>query len=147
MSQVADPHRVAAELAPVVHRTRRWLIWLLMLAMFLSGMGIGIGGTLIVVRNRILDAFHHPEKAPKQIADRLRNKLSLTEAQASRVEAILQAHQVELRKIRRVAQPQVEAQLDQVEQEIDQMLDAGQQAKWHEMMSSLREVWIPTRPE
>jgi len=31
MSQVADPHRVAAELAPVVHRTRRWLIWLLML--------------------------------------------------------------------------------------------------------------------
>ncbi|OGR18100.1 MAG: hypothetical protein A3K53_12660 [Deltaproteobacteria bacterium RIFOXYB2_FULL_66_7] len=131
----------------MVHRTRRWLIWLLMLAMFLSGMGIGIGGTLIVVRNRILDAFHHPEKAPKQIADRLRNKLSLTEAQASRVEAILQAHQVELRKIRRVAQPQVEAQLDQVEQEIDQMLDAGQQAKWHEMMSSLREVWIPTRPE
>jgi hypothetical protein len=147
MSQVVDSDRVEPDWAPAAPRPRRGLVWLLMLVMFLSGLGIGVGGTLVAVRNRILDAFHHPEKAPRQIVDRLRGKLALTDAQAGRIETIIQTHQTELREIRRAVQPQVEAQLDQVEHEVGQVLDDGQRAKWREMMTSLRQVWIPARPE
>ncbi len=146
MSEQTEPLGTKTETPPALHRPRRWLNWLLMLVLFLSGLGIGAGGTLIVVRNRILQAFHHPEKAPRQIAERLRSRLNLSDTQASQVEAIVRTHQVELRKIRRAVQPRVEEQLTQVEEEIGRVLDDGQRVKWHEIIAYLRKVWIPARP-
>jgi len=147
MSRAVDPPAVDVQPLPAVRRPRRWLTWLLMLVVFFSGLAIGIGGTSITILNRILDAFHHPEKAPQRIAARLQGKLDLTDEQTVKVEAIVQTRQRELQKIRREVQPRVESQLDQVEQEIAEVLDEAQQAKWHALIRHWREVWIPPLPE
>jgi hypothetical protein len=80
-------------------------------AIFLSGLLVGVGITLLAVRQGMLYGIHHPEEMPVRVVARLRRPLSLSDEQADRIESIIRQRQVHLQEIRRRYQPEVEAEL------------------------------------
>ena len=128
-------------------RCRVWVRILLSLVVFVSGGAAGTGVTLIVVRNRALYMIHHPEETPALIAVRMRRTLHLSDAQVQQVETILGQRQRAIQGIRREFQPQVERELDRVEQEISEVLDNDQRVSWRKHFERLRSTWVPALPE
>jgi hypothetical protein len=118
----------------------------LSLVIFVSGAAAGTGITLLVIRNRVLHAIHHPEEMPSLIALRLRGTLHLSDEQVQQVEKILGRRQLAIQSIRRKFQPPIEAELDCVEKEISAVLDDQQRTHWCEHFEQLRSEWIPASP-
>jgi len=133
-----SPHRL-----PSPTRPRRWLVWALMVVVFVSGLGIGAGGALLIVRNRLLELIQNPQLAMPELAARIGYRLSLTPDQVTRVEKILLARERSIDAIRRRVQPQIVAELDKLEQEVADVLDPAQRQKWHDLCSHLRRTWLP----
>ena len=107
----------------------------------------GTGLTLIAVRNHALHMIHHPEETPTLVARRMRRTLHLSDAQVQQVETIIGQRQCVLHGIRREFQPRVERELDRVEEEISEVLDDEQRAKWQKHFERLRSTWVPSPPE
>ncbi|MCL4202872.1 MAG: hypothetical protein KJ000_10265 [Pirellulaceae bacterium] len=120
---------------------------LMLAAIFLSGLLVGAGLTLMAVRQGVLYGIHHPEEMPVRVAARLRRPLSLSDQQADRVQAIIRERQSQLQEIRRRFQPEVEAELEQVYQQIREILDDQQRERWDQIYTRLRETWIPPLPK
>ena len=139
-------HPPPASLSTVPRRPR-WRMLLLATLIFVSGLIVGGGLTLIRVRHGAMWAIHHPEEAPPRIAAHLRWKLGLSDAQTQQVEQIVRKRQQALQAIRREVQPRVMIELDRVEAEIAATLDDSQRTKWHALFTKLRERWIPPPPE
>jgi hypothetical protein len=125
---------------------RRWLRVILWLVIFGSGLFVGTGLTLMAVRRGMLEAIHHPEKMPANLANRLRRPLRLSDEQAEQVEQILSQRQVALEAIRVRYQPEIEQQLDRIEAEIADVLDEKQREAWYRMFDNKRRIWIPPLP-
>lgn len=142
----SNPARPAG--VPPAPRLRRhwWVSLLLSLVIFGSGFVAGGATALVVARNRILYAVHHPEEAPARITSHLRRTLDLSDDQAAKVETILQKRQAAFQALRAEVQPRVMAELDQVETEVAGVLDDAQREKWHRRFGELRETWIPPEP-
>lgn len=134
------------ELPSAPRRNRRALRLLLYLLIFVSGSVVGAGVALIVVRNSALHAVHHPDDMPGLIAARMARALSLSDKQKSEVESILRERQAALQTIRREFQPQVEGQLDQLEEQVSAVLDVEQREKWESRFEYLRRTWVPKPP-
>jgi predicted esterase YcpF (UPF0227 family) len=128
---------------PVIRRPRWWVIVLLMISVFAAGCAFGGLGALLVLRHAIHETLVHPETAPPRIAGWLHRKLSLSETQTQQVEQILQSRQKALVDIRRDMHPRVEKELDLLQREVDAVLDAQQQQRWHDLLSRLRSQWLP----
>lgn len=143
MNSVAPPERTTMAVVP---RRRTWLVVVLWLIIFGSGVVVGAGSTLWVVRNRVLYGIQHPERAPAGLARHLQRMLGLDDAQRAQVEQIFERRQKELQKVRRAFQPEVEAQLDQVEQEVSAVLNDVQRAEWQSRFRELRVRWLPALP-
>ena len=133
--------------APPPRRRRRWLRWLLWAIVFGSGFVAGAGLTLIGVRKGVLESIHHPETMPKKVAERLRRPLQLSPEQMRRIEQIVAERQQVLLQIRVRVQPEVEAELDVIQREIAQVLDAKQRVKWEQLFGQLRRTWLPPMPQ
>jgi len=132
---------------PTRPKRRRWLSVLLSLVIFFSGLIVGTGGTLIVIRNVALQRIHHPETVPDRIARQLRRKLRLDDEQTDQVRQIVAERQLAFQKIRRDVQPQIEAELDIARQQIGEVLDDDQREKWEAHFDHLRKTWLPPPPE
>jgi hypothetical protein len=145
-SNSAPDREAAPRMAPAPKRPRGWVRWLVWLLIFGSGLVAGSGITLLAVRSGVLYAIHHPREMPARVAARLRSRLRLDEDQARRVEEILRERQAALEGIRRRTQPQVEAELERIEQQIAEALDTRQREKWHRSFSALRATWLPAMP-
>ncbi len=143
MNSVAPPERTSLTVVP---RRRTWVYVVLWLIIFGSGVVVGAGSTLWVVRNRVLYGIQHPERAPAGLARHLQRMLDLDDAQRAQVEQIFERRQKELQKVRRTFQPEVEAQLDQVEQEVSAVLNDEQRTEWQTRFRELRNRWLPTLP-
>ncbi|MBI2195263.1 MAG: hypothetical protein HYU36_25055 [Planctomycetes bacterium] len=124
-------------------KPRRWKTLFLATVLFLSGIALGGGAAVWLIRRQVIYALHHPEEAPGRILPILRRRLDLTDDQARKVKEILHRRQASLQDIRREVQPRVEAELDLVEKEVADVLDDGQKEKWHKNLRSLRATWTP----
>jgi hypothetical protein len=142
MSQLPAASSAIASLPPPPRRRWGWTL-LLLLAIFVSGLAIGAVGAVVYVRHQLLTAIHSPEVMPERLTQRLRRRLSLSDEQTAKVLAILQSRQRELQKIRARAQPEVEAQLNQVAEEIAAVLNPQQREKWLTGFRQMRELWMP----
>ncbi len=145
MSKDATAPEPAA--SPARRPRRRWLWALLGLLIFALGAVVGAAGTLLVVRVRVRHALQQPDELPQRITGRLRGTLALTDEQAEQVRAILERRYAELARIRRFAQPRVEAQLEWVRKEVADVLTPDQAARWREHFDRFRRVWIPPLPK
>lgn len=127
-------------------RRRRWLTVALALVIFAAGFVCGIGLTVVVVVNRIQNAIHNPQVAATQIASAIDRRLGLNEEQRQKVEAIVARRQQNLASIRRQVQPQVEAELNELRDEVSAVLDDSQREAWNQLFDRFRNRWLPKLP-
>ncbi len=131
-------------------RSTRWrriaIRLLLSLLIFASGITVGVGSTLIVVRRGILYNIHHPETMPERLASHLRRRIGLTDQQTGQVQQILRRRQVALQGIRRRFQPQVEHELTQLQREVAEILDSEQRDQWDQWCRNVQSTWLPDMP-
>lgn len=139
--------RVEPSEIPIASKRRcSWLRLVLYLVIFASGCVVGAGVTVIVVRNGALFAVHHPEEMPSRIAARMARALSLDDEQTREVECILRERQSALQDIRREFQPQVENELDRLEEQVSAVLNDQQRENWRDRFDYLRRTWVPAPP-
>jgi len=119
---------------------------LFLLIIFSSGAIVGTCATLILIRQQVHYRLHHPEEMPSKIASRIQWKLGLSEEKTQQVEAILANRQQAIQQIRREFQPQLERQLDQLEEQVADLLDDPQATTWQTWFQEMRAEWLPVAP-
>lgn len=124
-------------------RRRTWLRWVLTAVIFFSGCFVGIGGTLIVVRQQTLLSIHNPETIPARVTARLRGPLGLSDDQAKQVESIFRKRQQSLQHIWQKFQPEFDGELNQLESEVSHVLDEHQRSRWERVFDHVRRTWVP----
>ncbi len=129
----------------IASKKKRWRSFLLGVLILVSGMAIGTGGTVVVMKHIILHAIQHPEKVPQRITDRMRGKLDLTEDQAAKVKAILTERQKKIQDLLRQIQPEVDKEFEKAKEDVAAILKPGQAEKWRERFDRLR-IWFPAPP-
>lgn len=127
-------------------RRRRWLSVVLALVIFAAGFVCGTGLTVIVVVNRIHNAIHNPQVAATQVSAAIDRRLGLNDSQREKVEAIVARRQQNLAAIRRQVQPEVEAELNELRDEVAGVLDESQQKEWQTLFDRFRTRWLPKLP-
>jgi hypothetical protein len=119
---------------------------ILALVIFFGGMAVGSAATVAIAVHRIRYGLRHPEEAPARIAAVLTRRLDLSEDQREKVTELIAERQKHLQAIRRRDQPEVEAELQGLRQDIDGVLTPDQQAKWHDMFDDAIAFWLPPPP-
>jgi hypothetical protein len=107
-----------------------------MLVVFASGVVVGAGSALILVRNRALMRVQQPSKAVAMDTARLQRVLGLTDQQARQVEAILLARHTAIYDA-------VQKEVDRVEDEVAVVLTEDQKSRWHALLEWFHKTWIP----
>ncbi len=138
---MSDAPQPPAALPP--RRRRRWPAVLLALVLLLAGGVIGSGLTLLVAVRQVRERIVHPELFPPRATARLKSKLDLSDQQAEQVLEILTARQANIQALRREVQPNVEAELDAVRDEVSAVLNAEQAATWQHWLDDKRAFWLP----
>jgi len=140
----ASPPPAGERLHPI--RRRIGMKVLLSLVIFSSGAIVGTCATLMFIRQQVHYRIHHPEEMPSKVASRIQWKFDLSDEQTKQVEAILADRQQAIQKIRREFQPQLERQLDQLEEQVADVLDDTQSTTWQEWFQEMRAIWLPAAP-
>ena len=128
---------------PSGQRRKSVLLWA---AVFLLGALAGGAVTVLVGIKVVQRAVKYPEQVPDRIAQRLKWKLELSDAQAQQVREILMGGQKELMAIRAEVQPRVHAEFDQVSDEISAILTDAQREEWKVLFGQMRDKWAPPLP-
>ena len=124
---------------PALRRKRgTWRRVLLGLVILVCGMFIGAGGGLILVRHVARRAAEHPERVPPRATARLTKVLSLSEEQATEVEAIIARRLGALDRIKRDAMPHVAEELEGARAEIEAVLNDEQKIEWRKRWKRIR---------
>jgi hypothetical protein len=122
---------------------RRWPTIVLMIVVFIAGVALGVG-TSVLYYDQINQYYrNHPEKFPDRFTARLRDRLDLSSDQTRQVREIVAQRWPALQEARRQAYPIFKPQLDQVDQQISALLNDRQKPKWNEYFASIRRMYNP----
>ena len=116
---------------------------LLLLLVFVAGMGVGVAGTRAVVRHFIRQAVANPDFVRLRIERELTRKLKLDAVQQMQVRQILVQGQREIQQLRSEYQPRFAAIVDQANTGISTLLTPGQQTKFAQMRADSQALWKP----
>lgn len=144
--QTPNPQPETAVRVPPMPRRRRWVSIVLTLVIFLAGMIAGVGGLIILVRYQAMKKLQHPEQEVPRMAARIGWQLKLNPVQVKEVEKILRNRMAALDGVRREVQPRVNAELDLVDKQITELLDARQAENWHKIFLQYRKTCVPSLP-
>ena len=122
----------------VPKKRRRWLKVVLGLIILLCGFVLGVGTTLVVSKHRIFRIMHDSDHVANEITWRLSWWLNLSDEQKITVKQILTKRHKALQKIFIKTWPQVDHQLNLVEQEVSKVLNPKQAAKWQKKFRKMR---------
>ncbi len=154
-----DPNRDASRLGPHPHRpplSRRQLLTQFMVAgvILVSGIGIGTGGTILALKDRIV--WHLPSPPPERgrpprpdFVEMLRTKYSLSDEQVEKVKTLFAARLEAARDRRRQVDAIEQAEREKLVEDMKLILTSEQFEQWHadyqKMMEEMRNrpFWGP----
>jgi Spy/CpxP family protein refolding chaperone len=117
-----------------VSRSKTIAIAVAVLALtFVAGVGVGIFGSHMA----ILHGGHGAERFPNAMVNRLDRRLDLTDAQRAQVAAIIKRRHARIDAIWGAARPQVRAEIDRTNEEIERVLTPEQRAQFKRMRMRL----------
>lgn len=119
----------------------KWKVWLGLIALFLSGILVGVAGTGVVLKGsfeRALTGTHRPMMG-KMIMHRLSRELRLTEQQQVEVDKIVCDAERQLTEMRRKHRPEVEAIVEGAIGRMKPLLSPEQQKKLDVIHEKARE--------
>jgi len=111
-------------------RRSGWKLALAAVFIFLCGIVVGTGGTLIMIKRTVVASTANPAKSIEKAGLRLKKKLDLRDDQFEKVKDILGNRMVILMKIRLDTRTEVARQLHLFRQEITPILNEGQARKF-----------------
>lgn len=123
--------------------SRRWLNWLLLIAIFGSGVVIGALVAVRVVRLQVASVLAHPEQIPDRVVPILRMRLDLDDQQVEQVTAIVKQRHAALEDLRAEFSPRVAVELKQLRTEVDAVLKPEQRVHW-DLWCRRIEAHLPT---
>ena len=115
---------------PAPRSSRRWMNWLLLVAIFGSGAVIGALIAVRVVRLQVASVLNHPEQIPDRVLPILRYRLDLDDQQAEQVAVIVKQRHAALEALRAEFSPRVAVELRQLRTEVDAVLKPDQRTRW-----------------
>ena len=124
-------------------RRRVLITVLLCLLIFGGGAVVGAGATALFVGSRVRDAVMHPETAPHRIAERLRRRLDLSDAEAGRIEQRITELHGQILAARGDFLDRIEPILDEIEDAITMELPSAKRGLFHEHFAAVRDEWLP----
>jgi hypothetical protein len=127
-------------------RPKRWRIVALAMVILLCGVSIGVCGTLITIKQRVVYRLHHPEQTADWLTQWTSHALRLSSGETAKVHAIYVRHQTEWLKLRAEVQPRVDAQLTRLREEIAGVLDPRQANVWRNRFDRIRRTWTMPLP-
>lgn len=112
----------------------------------LSGIVIGVGGTLIFVGPQEKYAPPPvPEEFSRRMVDHLTRELSLTAEQQEKIKPIVETHMKTLDKYREEARPKIRQELEDMNNEIMALLDTNQQQMWKDSIERMQQRFRESR--
>jgi len=113
-------------------------------ALFLiCGLIIGAGMTVFVMDNSIRGFITQPDQLPDRLLHQMERRLDLTETQRERAIVIIADHFATFDGLRREIQPDVQATLDALREDIAEILDPDQRQTWNTNFERIRGKWQP----
>lgn len=123
---------------------RHWLAsFLLAIVIFAAGLLAGVAGTSVAIHRITLSRLHNPQLMPERLAKHMKRRLRLNDQQAAEVQKIFEKHQQSLSGLYAQVRPQMDADMDQLKKEIDEVLTPAQAAKWDKRFDYMRDKWTP----
>ena len=129
--------------AKLPRRRSPWVSVLLYALVFGSGAVCGAGLTIVAINKHVRRVVHHPELAAKGFMRVMARRLDLDDAQKKAIREILGKRHAGLQRLRTKYQPQVEAQLGQLVEEIEQVLRPDQKQEFRAIVARMHELKPP----
>lgn len=142
---LADPAQPLPVPAPA--KSRWWVRLLFWAGLFFCGVVFGSSATWMGVQKEVVRVIHRPELAVPKVTARIRQELSLNDAQTAKVEQLVRQRQLALQSLRREIQPRLETELRQFQEEVSEVLDAKQRERWKIRTEQFRKLWFPPLDE
>jgi Spy/CpxP family protein refolding chaperone len=125
---------------------KNWKSILLLVLVFLAGIGVGALGVRVAVRRAVQLALAHPERGQLQTERSLAKKLWLDETQRQQLHKIMTEARGQLRDLRRDFQPQILAVTQAAEKKIAGLLTAEQLTRYEKIKKEERGLFPGVRP-
>jgi hypothetical protein len=119
----------------------KWRWWAVSVLILVSGMVLGSVSSIILARHLILQHQQHPEQIVNHVVKHLDRRLELTDDQRVRIETILQNRIQNLGTIRNETHARISTEIYSARDEIDALLDASQQEKWHKQFQRIKRAF------
>lgn len=126
---------------------KNWKSVLLLVLVFLAGVGIGVLGTRASVRRVVQQAIAHPEKVQLLTERKLTRNLHLDTEQQVKLHAILTESRGQLRDLRKDFQPRTAAVFRTTDEKIFALLTPEQQARYQKLKIDERPLFRALRQE
>jgi hypothetical protein len=130
-----DTH--AAALPPP--RRSWWKAATLGAVLFLSGLFIGGGLTLIALKRRADEFRARPDLLSQRMMERMQTELALTDKQAEEIDKIFEDAHKEASEMRRRSRAQAQAFFREFQAKVAQVLTPAQQEQWEEWFRKARD--------
>ncbi|MBI2425700.1 MAG: hypothetical protein HYV27_22935 [Candidatus Hydrogenedentes bacterium] len=143
-----DQDTTPAPLRPVTDpkRTRR-SAGVLGLVIFLCGVLVGGGASVIAFDLMMTYRFRHPERAYLQIVKELEGALHLTPEQVAAVTAVFKSRNMALQEMFvKEVRPRLDAQFDALRDEVATILNPEQAEQWKAEFEKVRHKFRPPPP-
>lgn len=124
---------------------KHWKSILLLVLVFLAGIGVGALGVRVAVRRAVQQAVAHPERVQLLAERNLARKLRLDEAQRGQLHEIMNSARGQLRDLRRDSQPKLVAVTHDAEEKISALLTPDQLAHYKKLRKEERVLFPPLR--
>lgn len=117
-----------------------------MVLIFISGVAVGGVAGSMIMRERMLNIFRHPEQAADRFLPQLRAELNLSDEQMTMVTGIVRNRYARMEAIRAEAWPKQMDEFETMQQEIREVLDQRQLEAWRALSTKVERQYFPARP-
>jgi hypothetical protein len=125
---------------------KKWQTWLVIAAIFFSGIIIGGAGTGLYMKHRIGGILHEGMPAVRKvIMKKLTTELNLTGDQQDEIDEIVEETQLQLQQLRAKYRPQMEDLVDTSIATIKTRLSPEQQKKLDALYANVKKRWSMRR--
>ena len=106
---------------------------------FISGIVVGSGGTIALLKNRVIWIHQHPKKDAATIAKQIGSKYGLTDEQTQRVEQIFANRLKTTKAVHKEFDVKMEAEYQNLAAAMKEALSLEQFERWHKDFEARRD--------
>jgi hypothetical protein len=125
---------------------KNWKSILLLVLVFVAGIGVGVVGTRTVVRHFVQRAIAHPERFQAFIEKEMKWKLRLDDSQQVKLHEILTDSRGQMRDLREQIHPQMVLVWSNTDSQISAMLTPEQQTRYEKFKEANRPLLHTLHP-